>query len=387
MARRLRVVLAHDWLTGMRGGERVLERLCGLFPDAPIYTLLHRRGSLSPLLESRRIVTSPLDLFPGAAQGYRRLLPLMPAAVRALRVEPCDLVLSTSHCAIKAIVPPPGARHLSYIFTPMRYVWDQAEAYFGRGQAALPTRLAAAIGAPWLRRWDARTARRVDRFVAISHCVADRVRRAYGRDAGLVYPPVELARFAPTPPPGPAGYYLMVTAFAPYKRVEVALEAFGRLGRRLKVVGDGQAVSRLRPLFRGPVEWLGPRSDAEVTRLYEGCRAFVLPGEEDFGITPLEAQASGRPVIALARGGATETVVPFGNAAGDPPTGILYPGGPSPEARDVDRLSQAIVEFEAHEASFRPEVCRRQAERFSPEAFDRGLLAEVDHLVGGLDRV
>jgi glycosyltransferase involved in cell wall biosynthesis len=296
----------------------------------------------------------------------------MPAAVRALRLPPCDLVISSSHCAIKAVRPPAGARHLCYIFTPMRYVWDQQDAYFGPGRASPPTRLAAALGAPLLRAWDRRTASRVHRFVAISKLVQARVRSAYDRESGIVFPPVELGRFTATPSPGPRGFYLMVTAFAPYKRVEVALEAFRRLDRPLRVVGGGQDAERLRPLFGGSVQYLGNLPDAEVARLYAECRAFVMPGEEDFGITPLEAQASGRPVIALARGGATETVVPLGQAE---PTGILYPNG------SVDDLVRAVQSFEAAEASFGFEACRRQAERFSPAAFRQGLMAEIDGLL------
>lgn len=368
-----RVVLAHDWLTGMRGGERVLEALCRLFPEAPLFTLLHEPGSVSATIEAHRIVTSPLQRLPARVRrAYRTLLPLMPAAVRALQLPPCDLVISSSHCAIKAVRPPRGARHLCYIHTPMRYVWDQREAYFGRGRARLPTRLAAGLGIPALRAWDSRTASRVDWFVANSTVVQQRVQRAYGRESALVPPPVDLERFSATPSPGTRGFYFMVTAFAPYKRVEIALEAFRRLGRPLKVVGGGQDAARLRPLFGGDVEHLGNLPDAQVARLYSECRAFVMPAEEDFGIAPLEAQASGRPVIALARGGATETVVPLEQSS---PTGVLYPGG------SVDDLMLAVRTFEAAEARFDFAACRRQAERFSPETFRRGFLAQVEGLL------
>ncbi len=374
-----RIVLAHDWLTGMRGGERVLEEICRLFPDAPIYTLLHEPGTVSETIEGRPIVTSFLQRFPPAARRrYRRLLPFIPAAVEAMRVPPCDLLLSVSHCAIKALRPPPGARHLGYVLTPMRYVWDQREAYFGRGRTDPLTRALARSGVPALRLWDAATASRVDRFVAISRAVAGRVARAWGRSAGLLYPPVELSRFFPTPSPGPAGYYLMVTAFAPYKRVDIALEAFRRLGRPLKVAGGGQDEQRLRPLFGGAVEWLGHRTDAEIAELYRGCRAFVMPGEEDFGLTPLEAQASGRPVIALGRGGATETVLPLGEAG--EPTGVLYGEGAD---AGVDALAAAVLRFEASEALFSPTACRRQAERFSPAVFRNGMRSEVERLLAG----
>jgi glycosyltransferase involved in cell wall biosynthesis len=259
----------------------------------------------------------------------------------------------------------------------MRYAWDQAETYLGaRGPI---TRLAAGAVMPWLRRWDHRSNRTVDRFVAISRTVAERVARDYQRESGLVYPPVDLGRFGARPPVRD-GPYLMVTAFAPYKRIEVALEAFRRLNRPLKVVGGGQDLERLRPLFGGSVEYLGPLPDAEVTQLYAGSRAFVMPGEEDFGITLLEAQASGRPVIALARGGATETVIPL-EVSEREPTGVLYPPG-ADHAGHVENLMAAVRKFEAAENLFRPEVCRRQAERFSPARFREGLLAEIARLTG-----
>ncbi len=368
-----RVVLAHDWLTGMRGGERVLAELCRLFPDAPLLTLIHEPGKVDRLIEDRPIICSSLQRLPAEVRRrYRWLLPLMPAAVEALSVPPCDLLVSSSHCAIKALRPPSGARHLSFVHTPMRYVWDQRDAYFGPGRAGVATRALAAAGTPLLRSWDAHTAARVDRFVANSEAVRARIRRAYRREAAVVNPPVELDRFRPSPAPGPSGHYLMVTAFAPYKRIEVAIEAFRALDRPLKVVGEGQHAERLRPLFGGSVEWLGARSDAEIADLYAGCRAFVMPGEEDFGITPLEAQASGRPVIALGRGGVLETVRPLGTAG--EPTGVFFDGG----ARE---LADAVRRFEAAEGAFSPAACRRQAERFAPERFRRGILAQVEALL------
>jgi glycosyltransferase involved in cell wall biosynthesis len=361
----------------MRGGERVLEELCRLFPEAPVYTLFRRPGATSATIEAHPIITSPLQWIPGIGKRYRGLLPLFPAAVATMAVAPCDLLLSTSHCAIKALRPPPGARHLCYLFTPMRYVWDQSETYLAsRGPL---TRLAGAVALPPLRRWDRSSNRRVDRFVAISRTVADRVTRRYQRESGLVYPPVDLDRFKVRPRVRD-GYYLMVTAFAPYKRIEVALEAFRRLDRPLKVVGGGPELGRLSALFGDKVESLGPMADAEVTRLYAGCRAFVMPGEEDFGITLLEAQASGRPVIALGLGGATETVIPR-DGLQPGPTGVLYPPGKS-HAEHVANLMEAVTKFEAAEELFSPEACRRQAERFSLDQFRDGLLAEIEGLVG-----
>ncbi len=367
------VVLAHDWLMGMRGGERVLEELCRLFPGAPILTLLHAPGAVSALIEQHEIQVSALERLPGIHRHYRRALPLMPAAVAAMKVPDCDLLVSSSHAVIKGLRAPPGARHLCYLHTPLRYLWGQPELYdlyFGKGRADLLTRAAAAAVLPALRRWDVASSRRVDRFVCNSRYVAERARRAYGVEAHVVYPPVDLARFQPAAPPGPDAPYLLVTAFSPYKAVDVAVEAFRRLERRLDVIGGGQDFRKLLHRFGGTVRALGPLPDAAVTAAYAQCRAFVMPAEEDFGITPLEAQASGRPVIALGRGGALETVRPLG---GERPTGVLY----APEPDPVRALMHAVQRFEAHEAAFAVADARAQAERFSAEAFREGLRREV----------
>lgn len=367
----------------MRGGERVLEELCRLFPDAPLLTLLHVRGSVSKLIEDRPIHTSVLRAVPGIGRHYRHFLPLMPAAVAALRVPPCDLLLSSSHCAVKALRAPSGARHLCYLHTPMRYAWDQAEAYFGAGRADPLTRAAARAILPALRRWDVATVPRVDRFVCNSDFVAARALRLYGRDSGVVSPPVDLDRFRVAPfAPGPEAPYLMVTAFAPYKGVEVAIEAFRRLGRPLQLIGGGQLYTRLTPRCSGNIHALGPLPDSEVTAAYQRCRAFVMPAAEDFGLTPLEAQASGRPVIALGRGGALETVVPLGATAA---TGVLY----QPTGDPVGDLVAAVQTFEGRERSFDPAAARANAERFSQAAFRAGLRREITALLGaaGADRL
>ena len=292
----------------------------------------------------------------------------------------CDLLISSSHCAIKALRPPSGARHLCYLHTPMRYVWSQSQAYFGPGRADPLTRAAALALVPALRRWDAGSNDRVDRFVCNSRYVAAQVQALYRREAGVVHPPVNLERFQATAPrAGPeasAAPYLMVTAFAPYKGVETAIDAFRRLGRPLEVVGEGQLYARLRPRFGGNMSALGALSDAEVTRAYQRCRAFVMPAEEDFGIAALEAQASGRPVIALAKGGVLETVAPLGEAAA--PTGVLYPRSEDP----ASDLVAAIQRFEENETAFSAEAARANAERFSPAAFRQGITDEVARLLG-----
>lgn len=355
-----RVALVHDWLTGMRGGERCLEVFCDLFPDADLFTLLHVPGSVSPVIEARRIVTSFIQRMPDARRRYRHYLPLFPAAIRGLDLSGHDLVLSSSHAVAKGARVPSGALHVCYCFTPMRYVWDLYDEYFGP-RAGLATRLLMPPVAAALRRWDRRTAAGVRHFVAISRFVADRIRRAYGRQADVIYPPVDVSRFRVEESAG--DFYLAVSALTPYKRVDLAVEAANRLGRRLVIVGTGPEEARLRALAGPTVELLGWRDDAETAELYARCRALLFPAIEDFGITPLEAMAAGRPVIALGQGGALETVVPPGG--GEPATGLFF------ERQTAESLAATIRLFESGSVRFEPKVLRRRA-----EAFDRPLFAE-----------
>ena len=354
-----RVALVHDWLTGMRGGERCLEVLCELFPSAPLFTLLHVPGSVSPAIERHRIITSFVQRLPAAATRYRHYLPLFPAAVRGLSLDGFDVVLSLSHCAAKAVRVPPGALHLCYCFTPMRYVWD-LEADYADGASWL-TRLALPPVAAALRRWDRRTAG-VHEFVAISRHIADRIRRVYGREASVIYPPVELDRFTIK---RPDDYYLVVSALVPYKRVDLAVRAATRLNRRLLVVGRGPEEARLRALAGPSVSFLGWRSDDEVAELYARCRAVLFPSDEDFGIVPLEAAAAGRPTIALAQGGALETMAGLGGGA--PPTAVFF------EEQTVDALAAAMAAYEATEHRFEPAALRAHAARFDRPRFAREL--------------
>ena len=366
----MRVALVHDWLTGMRGGERVLEVLAGMFPEATLYTLIHVPGATSDAIERLEIRASGLSRLPGVARHYRKLLPLFPAAVERLRVEPCDLVLSTSHAVAKGVRAPRGAAHLCYCFTPMRYVWDLAGTYLGAGAR----RAAAAPLSAWLRRWDRRASApdRVTRFTAISETVAERIRRLYGRDAGVVYPPVDGQRFRPDGSV-PKDYFVLVGGFNAHKRDAVAIEAFARLGAPLRVVGDGPWRARLAARAPRNVEFLGRVSDRELVALYSGCRAAVCVAEEDFGLVPVEAQACGRPVVAYGRGGATETVVPPG--AGEPATGILF------AEQSADSLLDALRRFEASEAHFDPAAIRARAARFSVGRFRDELAREIERCV------
>ena len=324
--RNLRVVLCHDWLTGMRGGERVLELLCQAFPDAPVFTLIHNRSAISETINCHPVHTSWLQRLPGIEKRYRHLLPLFPAAIGFFRIPEADLLISTSHCVAKSIRARPGTPHLCYCFTPMRYAWLFHDEYLGGNPAR---RLLARPLLAWLRHWDRTTASRVTRFVGISRHVRDRISRFYGREADVVYPPVDLDRWTPDYRPA-GGFDLITSALVPYKKLDLAVSVYKRLGYPLKIVGVGTELDRLRALAGPHTEFLGWQSDERLLELYRGCRALIFPGEEDFGIVPLEAQACGRPVVAYGKGGALETVV-------DSVSGVFF------QEQTPEALTQAIA--------------------------------------------
>jgi glycosyltransferase involved in cell wall biosynthesis len=354
-----RVVFVHDWLNGMRGGEKCLEVLARRWPDAPLFTLLHKRGAVSPAIEDRSIHTSWLQKLPGVHRYYRYLLPLMPRAAR-WRLPPCDVVVSLSHCVAKAAIPPPGVPHVCYCFTPMRYVWHMREAYFGNSsRPSLKARLLRPI-LTRLRDWDRRTAERVTHFIAISRTVQQRISECYDRSSTVIYPPVDTDFYCPATVRR-QDYYLIVSAFSPYKRLDLALTACKRLGRRLVVIGTGQDAKRLRDAAGSTVEFLGWQPDTVIRDHYRRCRALLFPGEEDFGIVPVEAQACGAPVIAFGRGGATETVIPPGGPA--EPTGFWF------EDQSVDCLASAVEHFEAEEGRWDTRAARRQALNFNQHRY------------------
>lgn len=364
-----RVLLAHDWLTGMRGGEKCLEVLAERYPSATLYTLLHRKGSVSPAIEALDIHTSFLNHLPASSRYYRYLLPLMPTAVGAWKLPPADLVVSLSHCVVKG-VHSPGTPHVCYCFTPMRYAWHMREAYFAGRVRGLKARLVDRL-LESLRDWDRRTAANVDRFVAISHTVQRRIRECYGRDSEVIYPPVDTAFYTPTDQPR-EDFYLVVSAFAPYKRLDLAIAACEQLRRRLVVIGTGQDASRLGELAGPNTRFLGWQPDEVIRDHLRRCRALLFPGEEDFGIVPVEAMACGAPVIALGKGGAAETVVPL--HAGCGATGVWF------EEPRPDALADAIVGFETHRDHFDTPVLRRQALRFSTVRFQQQLFTFLDSI-------
>lgn len=366
-----KVALVHDWLTGMRGGERVLERIARLYPGAPLYTLVHRKGGVSAELESHPIHTSFLQALPGATEKYRWFLPLFPQAIESFDLSGFDAVVSTSHAVAKGVLSRPGAPHLSYVHTPMRYIWELEGQYFPPERFGGPAGAFVRHTCSRLRKWDVATAHRPTALVANARFVAERIRRHWNRDAQVVHPCVAVERF--TPREGPREYFLIAGAFAPYKRLDLALEAFGRLGLPLVVAGDGQDAARLRAMAPANAKFVSVNGDAHMAQLFEGARALVFPGEEDFGIMPVEAMAAGCPVIAFGRGGALETVGRGADAAALAAGAVggiaRVPGGVLFGAQSAEAIAAAVRLFEREE--FSPRELHRLAEPFSGERFDR----------------
>jgi glycosyltransferase involved in cell wall biosynthesis len=360
-----KVAIVHDWLTGMRGGEKVLEAICELYPDATLFTLVQVPGSVSPRIERHRIRTSAVQWLPGAGRRYRHYLPLFPAAVELFDLDEYDLVISSSHCAAKSVIRAGGATHVCYCHSPMRYAWDQFPAYFGPDQVGpVQSRLLRPVLAR-LARWDAATADRVDRYLANSLYVAGRIRRYYNRGSTIVYPPVDTAFYRPGEAPAgrsSGSSFLVVSALVPYKRIDIAIEACRLAGAPLKIVGRGPEEARLRALAGEDVEFLGWRTDEEIRDLYGRAAAVLLPGVEDFGMVPVEAQACGTPVVALRAGGACETVE-------DEATGVLVDEESAESfAAGLSRVRGLTLDRGA---------IRANAERYSRERFMTGFEAAI----------
>jgi glycosyltransferase involved in cell wall biosynthesis len=360
----IRIAVIHDWLTGMRGGEYVLEAITELFNPSDLFTLVYITGSASPELTKRKINLSWLQKFPGVEKRYRYYLPLMPAAIESFNLDDFDLIISSSHCVAKGIRKPKSAVHISYIHAPMRYIWDRYEDYFGPGKSSFAVRLAARLVRTNLQNWDKEASGpdRVDQLIANSHFIAGQIKKAYNRDSQVIYPFANLNRFK-TLSRRPGATYLMVGAFAPYKRTDLAIEAFNQLKLPLQIVGAGQDEDKLRRLAGSTIQFLGQVSNETIAELYSKCRAFVFPGVEDFGITPLEAMAAGAPIIALMQGGGAETVTPE--------TGVFF------KTQTVEALVEAIETMEAKHPTFLETTCRQRASEFSKMRFQSELLAAV----------
>ena len=363
-----RITLAHDWLVGKRGGEAVLDRLARLFGPADLYTLVDDGVPITEAISACRVVTSPLQRLPGARGRLRRhYLPLLPWAVERLRVEPCDLLISTSSAVMKSIIPPGAAPHLCYCHAPARYLWAQSEAYGSRaGTTGGRLRLLGLRAVrKRFRRWDRRTATRVTRFLANSRYIADEIRRCFNRDAHVVYPPVATDYFTPDAGVEREDWLLVVSALEPYKRIEVAIEAANRTGVRLKVAGAGTQRAALHAVAGPTVEMLGRVEGPALRDLYRRARALIYPQVEDFGITAVEAQACGCPVVALEAGGALDSVTDE--------TGVFF------DEPGVDGLCEGLGVLDNKRID--PAACRRNAERFATEIFDREITRHAADLL------
>lgn len=345
----------------MRGGEKCLEPAARWWPDAPLFTLLHKPGAVSPIIESRPVRASFLNCLPGWPRYYRYLLPFMPLAAKWKIPADTQLILSFSHCVAKAARPPADVPHMCYCFSPMRYAWHMKESYFRGGLKA--KMLDVILGR--LREWDRRTASRVTHFVAISKTIQQRIRECYARESVVIYPPADTHFYTSADVPR-EDFYLVVSALAPYKRFDLAIQACEKLGRKLVVIGSGQEAKKLEAMAGPNTQFLGWQSDEVIRDHYRRCRAVLFPAEEDFGIVPVEAQACGAAVIAFGKGGATETIR-------DGVTGLFF------AEQTPDSVVEAIERFE--KTTFDPTACRANAEPFALERFERELFGYVEGVV------
>ncbi len=354
----IKVALVHDWLTGQRGGEKVLEVFSEIFPDAPIYTLIHFPGSQIEDIENKRIVTSFIQKFPFLKKKYRSYLPLYPLAIEMFDLQEYDMIISSSHCVAKGVIPRPDALHISYVHSPIRYAWNQYFSYFSHEKLGIFSRFLIPPIIHKIRLWDSISAHRVDYFVANSKTVAKRIEKYYRRSAEVIHPPVDTRFFKPGGKQD--NYFLIVSALVPYKRLELAIEAFNQSGDVLKIVGQGPDYRKLKKAAKANIKFLGSLDPVGLLQVYRGARALILPGEEDFGINVLESQACGVPVIAYMRGGATETVI-------TEETGVFFP--------ELKASSLLIALDKFKHLSFNKKLIRENALNFSREKFKKSISA------------
>ncbi len=369
----MRVAIVHYWFVKVRGGERVVEALADMFPEADLFTLVLDPEALPQSLQSRHFTTSFLQNTPGIKQHYKKLLPLFPLALEQFNLDDYDLVISSESGAAKGVLTRPRACHICYCHTPMRYIWDMYHQYRAKPGMGGLARLVFSLSAHYVRLWDYAAAARVDYFVANSQNVAHRIGKHYRRKATVINPPVDVC--AGYISPEVDDYYLTVGQLVNYKRVDLAIEACNRLRRPLRIVGEGEEFERLRTLAGPTVKFMGHLPSQELRENYARCRALLFPGEEDFGIVPVEAQSFGRPVIAFGRGGALETVVggsPTEPGAPEASTGIFF------AEQSADSLAAAIRLFESNQSRFSPDFIQRHAQRFGESRFKAEMRAFID---------
>lgn len=357
----MKVAIVHYWLVGMRGGEKVIEALCEMFPDATLFTHVYDPEAVSPVIRRHRVVTTFIDSLPRARRWYQRYLPLMPMALEQLDLRGYDLIISSESGPAKGVIVPPGSLHLCYCHTPMRYLWDMYPDYLaGAGRV---TRWLMRPMAHYLRMWDLATAFRVDHFVANSRFVGSRIAKFYRRDADVAHPPVSVDDFYLAD--ATDDYYLMVGQLVGYKRTDLAVEAFKRMGKRLVIIGEGEQFEEISRMASGNIQVMGRQPFSVIREHYARCRALIFPGLEDFGIVPVEAMASGRPVIAYRAGGALETVV-------DGVTGLFF------DEQTVEAMIEAVERYETRQDDFVPQVIRAHAEEFGVDRFKKQMREILD---------
>ena len=366
----MRVAIIHYWLVGMRGGEKVLEALCRMYPGADIFTHVYDPLVVSDVIKKHRVYTTFIDRLPYAKRMYKKYLPLMPMALEQVNLNEYDLVISSESGPAKGIIPNSTALHVCYCHSPMRYIWNMYNSYYD--SSGLMTRLMMPPLAHYLRTWDVATANRVDDFAANSITVARRIKSYYRRDAEVIHPPVDTSAFHPVPQAEVSDHYLMVGELVGYKRPDLAVEAFNRMKMKLVVIGGGEMLERLRKMAGPTVTIMGPQPFRVLQEQYARCKALIFPGEEDFGIVPVEAMASGRPVIAFNRGGATETVVAE-------KTGVFF------DTQTVDALVEAVEHLERMD--LRPGDAVARAAEFRTEIFMRKFASFVNRSTGEQPKV
>lgn len=375
-----RIIILHDWLTGMRGGEKCLEIICGLFPTSRIFTLFATLENISPIIRERIVETSFLNSLPNIENYYRYLLPLYPLAIQDLSYklkkehekDPFDLILSISHCAVKNITPPKGVKHICYCLTPMRYIWDQYDAYFSKSKMEFIIRRIAHL----LQNWDKKGSNNVDKFYAISDFIASRIHKYYDRRSNIIYPPVDFSWLLPQENYIPGKNFICVSAFVPYKKIDLVIKAFNSLSYELLLIGHGPEEANLRKIASCNIKFAKNLTKEELAIVYRDCIAMVFVAEEDFGMTTVEVQASGRPVIACNTGGSAEIIKDHtawkrAKPSKERPSGILL-DKISPES-----ISEAVVYMFNNAHEFMPQNCKDAVVAFRADHFQEGFLSAL----------
>ena len=368
----MRIALIHDWLIGMRGGEKVLEVLCELYPDATIFTMLYEPTAISETIRNMNVVSKPsLRDYPLGLKKHRYYFLFYPFLVEKFNVRGYDLVISTSHCAAKGVIPDPNAVHICYCFTPARYIWDKYFDYFPNSRHFTIFKYTAPFVATYFRAWDQLNNARVNQFISISRYIGQQILKYYRRDSIVIHPPVDTDLFYIEKETPVEDFYLIVSAMVPYKRLDLAIKAFNQSKKRLIIVGIGPEYNRLRRMAKSNIEFTGWIDNTTLRNYYNRCKGLIFPGEEDFGIVPLEAMACGKPVIGFARGGLTETLKEGVN-------GIFF------STQTPESILEAVEKYER--LSFNPDQIRESILPYSRNRFKTNMSELINSYNENLDK-